>query len=419
MQLDKKNKNKVYDLIALASCSLLGVSTPALAGGSNADDWKVDTAVLYYDETDRVNAVESAISVSKDLGGEKILSGKITIDTLSGSSHNGASVSDYEQTFTSPSGETSYVIAPGEVPLDPNFKDERTAFNLQMSQPLNRVTNIEYGAAFSTETDYKSLSVNASVIRDFNQRNTTLSAGLSFAQDEISPRDGVPVSYSLMSDNVKSGSDNKSTVDLLMGVTQVINRNTIMQFNYGLGHSAGYHNDPYKIVSIISDDIGKPLDYLFESRPESRMKHSLYWETKHHFENDMIDFSLRLMADDWGVNSQTLDMHYRWNISDQYYLEPHVRYYTQSAADFYQYEISNGGLSAEQVAAKYKKEGTDVTADYRLGNLDTTTMGIKWGAELFENHQLTSRIELYQQSGDSKVADVDAIIFQIGYGLKF
>jgi hypothetical protein len=417
MQLDKKAK--VYDLIALASCSLLSVSTPVLAESAGVDDWKVDTAILYYNETDRVSAVESAISVSKNLGGDKILSGKITMDTLSGASHNGAAISDYEQTFSSPSGEDTYTIAAGDVPLDPNFEDERNSFSLQMSQPLSRVMNIEYGAAYSTEFDYKSLSFNASLMRDFNQRNTTLSAGVSYAQDEISPRDGLPDLYSLMSENTKSGSDTKTTVDLLMGVTQVINRSTIMQFNYGFGNSSGYHNDPYKIVSIISDATGAPLDYLFESRPDSRTKHSLYWQTKHHFENDMIDFSLRLMVDDWGVNSQTLDMHYRWNISDSNYLEPHVRYYTQSAADFYEEQISNEGLTADQLATKYQNESRDVSADYRLGNMDATTVGVKWGAKLFGTHQLTSRIELYQQSGDSKIADVDAIIFQVGYGLKF
>ena len=181
MQLDKKTT--VYDLIALASCSLLGVSTPVLAADTSIDDWKVDTAILYYNETDRVSAVESAVSISKNLGGDKILSGKITMDSLSGSSHNGAAISDYEQTFTSPSGEETYTIAPGDVPLDPNFEDDRNSFSLQMSQPLTRVMNLEYGAAYSSEYDYKSLSVNASLMRDFNQRNTTLSAGFSYAQD--------------------------------------------------------------------------------------------------------------------------------------------------------------------------------------------------------------------------------------------
>jgi hypothetical protein len=417
MQLNKKNS--VYDLIAVASCSLLGVVNPVSAADAISEDWKVDTAMLYYNETDRVSAVESAVSVSKEFSGEKTLSGKLTIDSLSGSSHNGASINDNAQTFTSPSGEEQYVVAAGEVPLDPNFEDDRTSMSVQMTQPLSRLLNIDYGIAYSKESDYSSISLNANLMRDFNQRNTTLSIGLALAQDEINPRDGVPELYSLMSDNIKASVENKSTVDLLMGLTQVINRNTIMQFNYGIGSSTGYQNDPYKIVSIISDDTGAPLDYLFESRPDSRIKHSLYWRTKHHLERDMIDVSVRLMADDWGVTSQTLDMRYRWNFSEASYLEPHVRYYSQRAADFYQNEISNEGLSATQLAEKYQSNATDVSSDYRLSNLDTTTVGLKLGTSLFKTHQLTTRLELYQQSGDSKVADVDAIIFQVGYGLKF
>jgi hypothetical protein len=417
MQLDKKSN--VYNLIALASCSLLGVTNPALAADDITEDWKVDTAVLYYNETDRVSAVESAVSISKEFSDEKVLSGKLTIDSLSGSSHNGASINENAQTFTSPSGEEQYVVKAGDVPLDPNFEDDRTSLSVQMSQPLSRLLSVEYGAAYSTELDYTSMSLNASLTRDFNQRNTTLSAGIAVAQDEINPHDGLPELYSLMSDNTKTSADTKNTVDLLFGLTQVINRNTIMQFNYGIGSSTGYQNDPYKIVSIISDATGAPLDYLFESRPDSRIKHSLYWQTKHHLDRDMVDVSVRLMSDDWGINSQTLDLHYRWNLSETQYLEPHVRYYNQSAADFYQYEVSNEGLSAVQLAAQYQRDGTDVSADYRLGELNATTVGLKWGASLFKNHQLTTRLELYQQSGNSDIADLDAIIFQVGYGLKF
>ena len=65
MQLDKKSN--VYNLIALASCSLLGVANPALAADDITEDWKVDTAVLYYNETDRVSAVESAVLARNSL----------------------------------------------------------------------------------------------------------------------------------------------------------------------------------------------------------------------------------------------------------------------------------------------------------------------------------------------------------------
>ena len=181
MRTQLNKKRTVYELIALASCSLLGVANPAAASDAITDDWKVDTAVLYYNETDRVSAIETAVGVSKEFSDEKILSGKLTVDTLTGSSHNGASINDNAQTFTSPSGEEQYVIEGGDVPLDPNFQDDRTSLSLQMAQPLSRLLNIEYGAAYSKETDYRSMSLNTNLTRDFNQRNTSLSIGLAYA----------------------------------------------------------------------------------------------------------------------------------------------------------------------------------------------------------------------------------------------
>ena len=420
MQLN--NKKRVYDLIALASCSLIGATSASSVSADSEvlqGDWKVDTALLYYGEQDRVTAVEPVIGVSKTFSGDKVFAAKLTVDTLTGSSHNGAAVSDKAQTFTTPSGSGSYTAEAGELPLDDTFLDTRVALTSQMKHPLNRLSTITYGASFSTEYDYRSLGINGSYVRDFNQKNTTLSVGLSLTQDSMEPVGGAPELYSLMSEQKKEGDDSRSIVDVLFGITQIIDRNTIVQFNYGFGSSRGYHNDPYKVVTIVDDITGDPLNYLYESRPDSRTKHSLFWRTKHHFEKDMIDVSLRLMTDDWGVTSETLDVRYRWSLSETSYIEPHIRYYTQGAADFYAEKISNEGVTAEQVAAKYKAGLEDVSADYRLGDLDSATIGVKWGTKLAGNQELTARVEMYQQSGDTEAADLDALITQIGYTFYF
>jgi len=402
MQLAKKNQ--IFELVAMASCSLLGVTNVSAGDVPDSAAWKVDTALLYYDEQDRVNAVEPVISVSKKIGEDSKFSANLTLDTLSGSSHNGAALSNVAQTFTSPSGEETYDIKAGDVPLDPNFEDQRTSLNAQIEQSISRLSRISYGAAISSETDYQSLSVNGGFSRDFNLRNTTLSAGLSLTNDVIDPRDGVPVPLSMMSKLENAGDEERSTVDLLLGVTQVMNRNTVMQFNYGIGSSDGYHNDPYKIVSMVDRVTGNPLDYVYENRPDTRTKHSFFWRTKYHLEKDMIDASWRYMTDDWGVDSHTLDFRYRWKLSENSYLEPHIRYYTQTSADFYREEIN----SAEPVPL-------EVSADYRLGSMETSTVGVKWATTLKKGHELSLRFELYQQSGDTKAADLSSVISQVGY----
>ena len=52
------------------------------------------------------------------------------------------------------------------------------------------------------------------------------------------------------------------------------------------------------------------------------------------------------MTDDWGIDSQTLDLHLRFAMGEGRYLQPHLRYYTQSAADFYRTVLFDGGAAA-------------------------------------------------------------------------
>lgn len=415
MQLDKK-KN-ITSLLTAATCTLLGAS-PA---GAEESKWQLDTALLYYDEGDRVTAAEPAISAKKTFADDSKISLKLVFDSLTGASHNGAAINDTEpQTFTGPSGAGSYIAQPGEVPLDDNFKDQRTAISAQWSQPVNRLLTWTVGGNISSEYDFDSMSINGGISRDFNKRNTTLNVGLSYEKDNISPVGGVPDEYSQYSSQLKlAGDEDKSVVDLLVGVTQVINRNTIMQFNLGYSSSSGYLTDPYKIVTI-QDSTGTLLDYVYEQRPDSRKKNTFYWKAKHHLEKDVIDVSYRLMTDDWGIDSHTLDFKYRWQ-KEKFYVEPHFRYYTQSEADFYRVSMNStdlGGVGGPVVIDR-SAFPSDVSADYRLSALDTNTLGVKVGYMLGDNKELSFRLEYYQQDGDTKPADLDAVIFQAGYSFTF
>jgi len=102
------------------------------------------------------------------------------------------------------------------------------------------------------------------------------------------------------------------------------------------------------------------------------------------------------------VASHTIDTHYRFNMDNNWYIEPHVRYYQQQAAEFYRYSLVDGE------APEF------VSADYRLGDLTATTFGAKVGFML-NGHANSVRLELYQQSGDESPSDVDAVIFQYNY----
>lgn len=423
MQLTKKNR--IGAALASASCALLGVQQ-ASAAETDELGWKIDAALLYYTEQDRVQATEPTIKAQKTFANEQKLNLNLVVDTLTGASPNGAAPTDVVQTFTRPSGVGSYTVPAGDIPLDDTFHDTRVQIGAGWEAPINRLTRYNIGANFSNEYDYTSLSVNGGLSRDFNKKNTTLSIGMAYAADSLSPEGGIPTPLASMAApgavQPRDGNDDtKDVVDVVIGLTQVITPRLLMQFNIGLSESSGYLNDPFKIVSIV-DANGRPLDYIYENRPDSRSKQTLFWSSKYHLPmGDTLDVSYRFMTDDWGIDSHTLDFHYRWNITDTVYLQPHLRWYQQSAADFYRHSLA----ASEPLPH-------EVSADYRLAEFDATTLGLKFGYLLGENKEFSARLESYQQRGDSSPSDaigvqknydmfpdLDALIFQVGYSFSF
>ena len=150
----------------------------------------------------------------------------------------------------------------------------------------------------------------------------------------------------------QQGSETKSTLDLLLSFTQVINRRTVMLFNYSYSQASGYLTDPFKLISVVNSD-GITQENLYEVRPDKRLRHSLFWQTKHALDSGVADVSYRYSNDDWGVDSHTIESRFRYNLTDHSYLQPHVRYYLQSAADFYQPFFLEGETLPQYASADY------------------------------------------------------------------
>ncbi len=420
-----QDHGSIRQALALATCSLLGAGS-----GQAATDtpWEIDSAVLLYSEAadGRVTALEPVVNVRKEIREDEFLQAKIVLDALTGASPNGATPTDKVQTFTRPSGNGSYTVDPGDTPLDDTFRDTRGAVSASWSKPLSRLMRRVLGIGVSQEYDYTSVSANGQLSRDFNNRNTTLSAGASVAMDLIDPAGGIPTPLVSM---VPPGSlqprddssDTKTTLDLLFGVTQVLGHDTIGQLNYSYSNASGYQTDPFKILSVVDGSSGETLEYLYEKRPDSRQKHSLYGELKHFLAGDVIGVSYRFYSDDWGVVSHTVDVRYRWNIDENNYLQPRLRWYTQTAADFYRHSL----VAGEPLPAY-------ASADPRLAEYDATTIGFKYGHRLSPTSEWSFRAEYYQQSGDDHPADAigvqksfdlfpetSAVILQAGYSFKW
>jgi hypothetical protein len=75
--------------------------------------WSFDAAVLYYDEGDRVRDISANVLVKRLFRRGGQLVGRVSVDSLTGASASGAAPASLPQTFTTPSGEGSYVTPAG------------------------------------------------------------------------------------------------------------------------------------------------------------------------------------------------------------------------------------------------------------------------------------------------------------------
>jgi Protein of unknown function (DUF3570) len=415
-----------------ASCALLGAGAARSQEASVApsasgllEAWSVDSALAYYHEDGRVQAIEPVVNVSKVFADGESLDFNATFDALSGASPNGALSSHSPQAFTGPSGKAShaYTIAPGQLPADPHYHDTRLAAGANWTLPLTRVDQLSVGGKLSVEDDFVSATVDASIAHDFNDKNTTVSFGLYNEYDSLHPIGNTPVPGGNVTSLVRTGGKTKDGVGALLGITQVMTRNWLTEFNLSVDRFTGYLNDPYKITSII-DSAGNTTGYEYESRPDQRTRKSGYWENRLAWTSQLsTTLSLRYMSDDWAVRSDTAQLHLRWSWSNrERYIEPTFRWYRQTAADFYTPFI----LDTTRQSAGFE------SADSRLGAFHALTYGVKYAQKLpgrgsRAESEFSVRAEYYQQTfseqapvpaglqGLDLYPGLKAILVQVGY----
>jgi hypothetical protein len=419
MQLKKKIPPRavaqVRRQLMAASCALLGASAYSQeAAGRQKDDSLLnrllegvsfDSALAYYREDGRIQAIEPVVNVSKTFADGEVATLNVTFDSLSGASPNGALPSIVPQTFASPSGTSLttgrhlYTIAPGRLPADPNYQDDRIAVSGNWDLPLSRLTRLNLGTKVSGEDDFVSVSVNASIAQDFNNKNTTLAVGLNNEFDSLRPIGGAPVPDSDYTAFAKQGNKTKDGVGVLLSLTQVMTRHWLSEFSLSWDRFHGYLNDPYKITSVL-DSAGNTTGYVYESRPEERTRKSAYLENRAAWGEMSAGLSLRYMKDDWQIHSDTAQAHLRWSFDNrERYLEPSIRWYRQTAAAFY-----TPWLNVEENSSIGNQ-----ASDSRLGAFHAFTYGVKYAHKLsnapgLAGSEFNVRLEYYQQIQDHRLA---------------
>lgn len=439
MQLTRKTK--IREQIAALSAGLLAVTGTLAATSADAQSdpysyepavpdnnfgpgvsySQLDTAILVYQETGgRVQAIEPTATLAVHSARGDTFSLDLTADAVSGATPNGAVPSDKPQTFTTPvmisgghatvtgasGGSTivslpgiasarQYTVDPNTLPVDKGFRDHRGALSFSWSQPLGSISEVGFGAGYSREQDYQATSANAHIAQNLNGDNTTLSLALNTELDSSFPYGGIPTPLTAMSGVWKTPkSRDKTQLGFVAGLTEVVSRRWLLQLDYSFDAQSGYQNDPYRIISVVDHVSGEPTSYLYENRPSHRQSQSIFLDNKFDFDPFITDLSLRYFKDDWGITSKTAELSERINLGHAFFIEPDVRWYQQSAANFFHYYL-DGSAPIPAYAS----------SDTRLGKFSSLTYGVKLGINLTGRTELDIKGVYYRQMGNGHPAD--------------
>jgi hypothetical protein len=248
---------------------------------------------------------------------------------------------------------------------------------------------INAGGGFSREHDYTSRYFNTNMSLDLNKKLTTLNFGASVAFDEVSPS---PSTWNSRDQDFKS---HKTSQNYLLGVSQILDKDSLLQSNITFGYSSGFLSDPYKWVAFYEGNSFS--DFQQDKRPEEKFQWAWLTQYVRHFGqfNDAaLHVDYRFSTDDWGVNAHTFETSWHQPIVDNWQIIPRFRYYSQDSADFYQPVFS--GNSANYAA---------YSSDYRLAGFGAFSGGLKISKEInaiqpFSQLKFQTGFEYYNHNAD-------------------
>jgi hypothetical protein len=349
----------------------------ALPQRSRADD-RVDLSYEdYKEENGRIHVGTAGLYFQSELASWVSVNGNFIYDSISGATPTGAPP-----------------IPGAKTVATAHMDDTRYAGALTAAFKLGNHT-LSPQASYSEESDYRSVGIALNDAMDFNEKNTTFSWGLSHTFDQILPNQGEDPA-------IKSPRD-KDTTDGLLGISQVLDPNTVVGANFTLGYSDGYLSDPYK--RVLFDDFpypGPPAPFTVfpEKRPDHKFRQVALVSLQHYFEplNGSADLSYRFYHDTFGIFAHTGE--FRWNqkLGKYVILSPFVRYYKQSAADFYGTHFPGDPTNPTVFPTP-----DYYSADYRLSELYSWTYGVSLSVKVQKHLSLGVSYQRYEMHGTDGV----------------
>lgn len=340
----------------------------------------VDYGFEYYKEDNNRMTIEThSVVFEQKLTDAIIAKGELTYDGISGATPTGT---------VKPSGKINLT----------QLADIRRAESIELDWRLGSHT-LTPGFSHSQESDYISYGVSLNDAVEFNEKNTTLSYGISQNFDSVREA------------NKKTWNPKYST-EALIGISQLLSPRTILNVAFTFGNDSGYLNDPYRLITFAGSGFAYP-----EIRPSHRNKEALFTSVTHHFEslNASLESSYRFYHDSYGVYANTLGMTWHQWFGKHMLVDPLFRFYEQSAADFYRATVP-GYFPSDPIPRP-----SFYSADYRLSELYTLDFGLQATAVVNDHLHIVAGFHRYEMYGlDGKTSSAmypKANVYTIGLSI--
>lgn len=257
--------------------------------------------------------------------------------------------------------------------------ETRRQANFGLSHEWNEAA-INVGGGFSRERDYQSSFGSIGGRLDFNQKLTSVKWGGGYTSSKIGAildHDSSPyITKTAYEQQIvrRGGSEilrgDRQDWVTNIGLTQILNKNALIDANISYTHSSGFLENPYKATSVIFIDpaqlnnnlIEGDVRALIEQRPNIRNQAALNAKYIQYISpfNAAMHLGYRLSVDDWGVNTHTFDASWVQPIGGGWTLTPRIRYYSQDSASFYRpYLFSQQAFSKQEIDSLGRKVWID------------------------------------------------------------
>ena len=332
---------------ALALPGILPIAVHAQVPGEGV------VALRYYDYrdwqpgVDRMAVRSPSLYALVPLSDSLSVQGSLVYDSVSGASPL------YHDTVSGASGR--------------GIGDYRTAGDVKVTKSFGD-SALAVGVAYSHEQDYISRAASIEWRTFSADRNRTYVVGFGAARDRIDAPEGV---------NAAVLDRPRETYDYLLGVTQVLRADAVVETSVTWSDGRGYYSDPYK---------------LLDARPDHRRIFT--WLTRYHQYFAGPDATLRLayrhLRDSFGDRSHMIEATWVQALPAGFTVAPTLRYLTQNAADFYRDPPFPQGFVPGELH----------TADARLSAFGAWTLGVRLAKAFAGGVTADVAISFYRQRGD-------------------